>query len=408
MTTSKNASPLEKAYAWILLLTPVLSQYQMGPLDLDVIVMVAFFAVYVAVYGKVHVTPINRQIMLIIGYIVAITAVNLVIGQKFSPSSAIVMRTVKYCLYLFITFFIGPKLLTYERFMQVYRIIAFAATIYVIIQTVAFYGAGVTLPNKIGGSVRGNDVEVGRMRAFYSEPAAMGYSIVPFVAASLFGKEYRDGKGNGAADGLFVSIGIVLSTSSQSIVALAAIWLIWIVLRLKNGEFRQVRNILPLLGVAVAIVVLYYTGILKFALDRVGNTSEGGAVDARMSGYATLELLSPLQKIFGAGYGNYVVENTFGLSVFYDVVNYSSIAQFLFTLGYIGTACWLLFFLNVFRKGSVCSRVLVIALIILSIPGCPMLGIVCPTWLTLMCIQLPKGQFICNSTELVKETDKTN
>lgn len=406
MISKKNAS-LEKAYPWVLLLTPVLSQYQVGPLDLDVIVMVAFFAMYVALYGSVYITSINRQIMLIIGYILVVTVINLVVGQKFSPSTSIVMRTVKYCLYLFITFFVGSELVSYERLMRVYRIIAFAATIYIMIQTVAFYGAGITLPNKIGGSAQGNKVEVGRLRAFYSEPAAMGYSIVPFVAASLFGKPYRN-KFNGAADGLFVSIGVVLSTSSQSILALGAIWLIWIILRFKNAEFRQLKNILPLLGVIVAIIVLYNTGILKFALDRVGNTDEGGAVDARMSGYATLELLSPLQRLFGAGYGNYVVENTHGLSVFYDIVNYSSIAQFLFTLGYIGTFCWLLFFLNVFRTGPACSRVLVITLIILSIPGCPMLGIVCPTWLTLMCVQLPNGQFAYGESQLPGETDKTN
>ncbi|MBR5529131.1 MAG: hypothetical protein IKU57_01525 [Oscillospiraceae bacterium] len=386
-------------FAWLLVLLPVLSQYTVGPLDLDVVVVAGFFLFYIFTHKHLYLTKMNRSILWLLLYIIVVTVINLLIGTKYSPSSAIVVRTGKFCLYLFMAFFVCNEELTYESMMRTYRIVAYAATIYVIIQTIAFYGAGITLPNKIGGSAYDNKVEVGRLRAFYSEPAAMAYSIVPFVVCSLFGKKYRDGKLNQNFDAFFVSVGIILSTSGQGILAIGVAWAIWVLLRFKNGGFRNLKELLLLISVVVAIVVLYNSGILKFALERATNTSESGTVSARTSGYATLELLGPMQRIFGAGYGNYVVENNYGLGVFYDVVNYSSIAQFLFTQGIVGTAGWAVFFFSLFRKGNACVRVLVLVLVFMSVGGCPMLAILCPTWLILMGLQLPKGQFSRRSLE---------
>ena len=387
-------SKIAKIYAWLLVLVPVLSQYQVGPLDLDVIIMAGFFCFYLLYSGRVALHGVNKQILGIICYIVVITTINIVIGRKYSPVSSIVVRAGKYCLYLFIVFFVGNRFITYETMMRTYRTIVYTATIYIIIQTVAYYGAGITLPNKLGGSSHSNNgAEVGRLRSFYSEPAAYGYVTAPFIACSLFGVHYRDGKNRNAVDALFATVGIILSTSGQGIIVTAVIWGLWVLLQIINGGFRNVGKLALLVSAVVASLVLYKTGILEFALGRFDAGSESGAVSARMSGYETLTLLSPFQRIFGAGYGNYVVENTFDLNVFYDVVNYSSIAQFLFTQGILGTGLWCVFFCTVFWRGTACSRVLVIAMLVLSIGGCPMLGITCPLWLTLMCVQLPNGQF---------------
>lgn len=402
----KNApNRMGKLYAWLLFLIPVLTQYPVGPLDLDVVLVAVFFLAYILTHRILYVNKLNRQILLILSYILIITVINLVIGRKFSPTFDMIVRTTKFCLYLFVVFFIGNEEVTYESLMRVYRIIAYAATIYVIIQTIAFYGAGITLPNKIGGSAQSNRVEVGRLRAFYSEPAAMAYATVPFIICSLFGKKYREGRLNNLFDAFFVSVGIVLSTSGQGILAIGVAWAIWVLLRFKDGGFRQAKELLLLVSVIAAIVILYKVGILKFALERATNTGETGTVSARTSGYATLELLSPLQRIFGAGYGNYVVENTYGLGVFYDVVNYSSIAQFLFTQGIAGTILWVVFFAYIFYKGNACTRVLVLVLLFMSVGGCPMLAILCPIWLTLMCIQLPEGEF---SRKKDNETENDN
>lgn len=381
-----------KVYPWILVLLPVLSIYKVGPLDLDVVVMAAFFLSALFFRRHVRLTPTGMNILWLIGYILVITFINMLVGQKFSSSSDILMRTGRYCLYLLIVFFLGNECVSYETLMKAYRVVAYAATIYIIIQTLVFYGAGITLPNRIGGSAKSNEVSVGRLRSFYTEPAVMSYSLVPFIACSLFGKHDESQKRNSSFGAVFVSGGIILSTSGQGILTIALLWAIWIVMQIRAGNFKT-KNLLLLIGIAIVAAILYHVGILEFALGRTSNTGEGSATDARMSGYESILLLSPLQRIFGAGFGNYVVENTFGLDVVYQFVNYSSLAEFLFTLGAVGTLLWLVFFVWLFRKCSGCGKMLFVAMLPLALGGCPLTGIQFPLWLTLICTQLPAGTF---------------
>ena len=381
-----------KIYPWILVLLPVLNQYQFGPLDLDVIVMSIFFLISLFVHRHIRISPVGRFVLVLIGYIFFTTVANVAFGHKFSPVSDIIIRSGKYIMYLLIVFFLGNESISYETLMKAYRIVAFAATIYVIIQAIFFYGIGITLPSKIGGSTKANDVPVGRLRAFYSEPAVMSYSLIPFIICSLFGAPYRKGNQKGNFDAIFVSVGIVLSTSGMGIIALAVVWAIWLFLQIITGSFKA-RHLLLLLTVSALTFVLYRTGILSYALERAGNTQDGSAISARASGYESLTLLTAMKLLIGAGFGNYVVENTFDLDIFFQYVNYSSIAEFLFTLGIFGTALWLIFFAGLFRNGTRCSRMLFLALAILAVFGAPLSAVQFPVWLTLICVLLPDGQF---------------
>lgn len=402
-----KATFYEKFYMWLLVLLPVLAQYKVGPLDLDTVLMAGFFLVSLMLREKLTITPIGRSVLGIICYIAVITVINLVFGQKFSPVADIVLRMGRYCLYLVVVFCIGNDCVTYERLMRIYRFVAYAATFYIILQAIFFYGAGITLPNKIGGSSVDARGEFGRLRAFYSEPAELGYNLTPFIACSLFGENAAKGKNKGSFDAVWVSLAIILSTSGQGIIGTAIIWAVWLFMRIKCGEFKK-KDLLLLVGVAVVAVVLYKIGILKFALDRASDTNEGGAMDARSSGYDSLVLLSPLQRLFGSGFGNFVVENTFGLNIVYEYVNYSTLSEFLFTLGICGVLIWLMFFAGVFLRGSLCTRTMMLALFFLATGGCPMTGKHFPLWLTLMCVQLPEGQFSYRKKELPEETNKTN
>ncbi len=393
----------EKIYPWILVLLPVLAQYKVGPLDMDVIVMGLFFVLAFWQKRIIRLTPINRVITIILAYIVLITAANIAVGEKFSPTSDIVLRAGRYCLYLVIVFFMGNESLSYDRLMKAYRIIAYAATIYILIQAVFYYGAGITLPNRIGGSSGSSEHEVGRLRSFYSEPSVMGYSLVPFVVCNLFGKTSADKKAS--ADAIFVSAGIIISTSGQGILALGVAWVCWCILRMIRGEFKT-KDLLLIIGIGAVVVILLKTGILGFALDRASDTKEGGAIDARMSGYEALRVLNPLQLLVGTGFGNYIVANLYGLDVVYEFVNYSSAAEFVFTLGILGSFLWLVFFSRLAWRGNACTRVLLLTMGVLCWSGCPMSGLFFPIWLSLMCLQLPDGQFARKRVSIPENTER--
>ena len=387
---------LDKLYMLVLVLMPVLAQYRIGPLDLDVVMMAVLLLIFLITSQYLTITRFNGLVLGIILYIIGITALNLFFGEKFSKESEIILRAGRYCLYLLVVFFFGNKHVGYADLMRIYRVIAYAASIYILIQAVFYYGAGITLPNKIGGTSQNtNMADVGRLRSFYSEPAELGYNLLPFIACSLFGEPYqKNGKNSGYQDALLVTVAVVVSTSGQGVIAAITVWALWFVVHVFRGDMKF-RDVMLVIGVAIAAVIPYSTGILEYTLGRVESGSDDtGAIAARSTGYDSLSLLSPLQLVFGTGFGNYVVENRYGLDMVYEFVNYSSIAEFLFTLGILGILLWVIFFTRIFCKGNLCSKVLLIAMVVLSLYGCPMTGKHFPLWLTLMCVQLPKGLFV--------------
>ncbi len=386
---------IDKLYMLTLALLPVTFMYAVGPLDLDVVLMLAFFAIYLFSSKTLTLTAIGKVAAVLLGYTLLFTALNIAVGQKYSPNSDIFFRAGRYCLYLCVVFLLGNKHVNYVSLMRIYRGVAIAASVYIILQAVFYYGAGIELPYRIGGASVSDDLtDVGRLRSFYSEPAELGYNLTPFIACSLFGKNYKsDPAKSNQTDALLVSIGIVLSTSGQGVLCIGMIWALWLVLRIIKEGFRT-RDVLLLIGVVAAIIILYSTGILEYTIGRADNTGEGSAIDARASGYVTLAILSPLQLFFGTGFGNYITENVYDLSVFYAFVNYSSLAEFLFTYGIIGTALWVGFFVYLFRKGDAGAKVTILALLFMSLLGCPMTGKHFPLWLTLICLQTPEHLYI--------------
>lgn len=380
----------DKLYPWLIVLLPALAQYQIGPVDLDSVAMALFFVLAVWRKRYVHFTPINNRALIILVYLVLITVANIAVGTKYSPNSDIILRAGRYCLYLLVVFYLGNDALTYDKLMRAYRFLAYAAITYLLIQAVFYYGAGIILPSRIGSDSRASEYEIGRLRSFFSEPSVLSYSLVPFVVCNLFGA--NNGTKKASFDAIFVSAGIILSTTGQGILAIGVTWTIWLLLRTIRNGFKA-KDMLLLIVFVTLIVVLLNSGILSFALDRASDTGEGGAIDARMSGYVAIRILSPLQLIFGTGFGNYIVDNRFGLDVPYAFVNYSSLAEFIFTLGILGTLLWLALFIYIARKGNTCVRVLLIVMAVLCWAGCPLTGVFMPLWLSLMCVQLPQGLF---------------
>lgn len=392
MNTQKTPF-FDKFYMFLLAAMPILSRYQIGPLDLDIVLMLVCLLVYLFSSSIITITPVGKPMAIMICYILLVTGANLLFGQLFSSRTDIILRMGRYCIYLFIVFAIGNERVNYEDLMRIYRVIVYISAIYLVLQNVAYYSTGIILPSKIGGSSGEALSEIGRLSALYSEPAALGYNLMPFIACSLFGRNYKKNhtKSN-EVDALVASVAVMLSTSGQGILCAGLLWGVWLLHRILKKGLRS-RDLLLIIGAVIAVLILYTTGILEYALGRMDSTGEGSAVNARFSGYVTLSLLSPLQAVFGSGFGNYVVENTFDLAVYYQNVNYSSIAEFLFTLGIVGTAIWSGFFLYLYKKGSIGSKMVIFSLLVLSLLGCPMTGMNFPLWLTLICSQLPSGLY---------------
>ena len=352
-------------------------------MDFDVIAMLFIFSLGVLGRIKSYVEYKN-EFWLIILYTILVTVFNLLMGRHYSDTVSIIMRTGRYCVYIYIVLIQNIDLFDYKIVMNVYKKVAYLAAFYIVLQAIAYYGAGITLPNTIGGSTASvysiTGQQVGRLRAFYSEPAAMAYAMLPFVTCSLFGEQWQD-RDRRIQDAVVVTGAIVLSTSGQGIVCAIAIWVMWVAQQLFTKRMSAKRALEIFLLIVMAIIIAR-SSIMEFALGRVTNMDSTGAVSARASGYKTFSLLSPIQWIFGTGYGNYVTENLYGLDVPYKYVNYSSLAEYIFTTGIIGTFLLIAFFVKRFKRGKTYVKALFVVTAILSLSGSPLTGNFIPIYLS--------------------------
>ena len=392
-------STYKKIYAFAVLLTPILYQYSLfgGVLDLDVIAMLVVF-----VLGLIgHIKNSRRYIidaLLIIVYIIVVTSINALLGPRYSSLSNMILRTSRYCLYLFIVLIRNLDCFEYEFGMKVYRVIAYMAFIYVVIQAVFYFGFRIVLPNKIGQPVQaviGWETEMtnARPRAFFSEPSALAYSLVPFIVCSLFGKPYMK-KDRRELDAIITSLAVFISTSGQGIICVMVIWICWISYLFVQNKVTKYKllEILFIIGIAVIFLV---SPIFQIASDRILDApGKFGAVTARTSGYKTLVLLTPLQSFFGTGYGNYITKNTYGLILPYETVFYSSAAELIFTTGIVGLLLFLGLLAKGFIRGTAVSRMIIISIGILMISGSPLSGSFIPLNLSFaLCLDCTRDKY---------------
>ncbi len=383
----------QKLYIFIILMIPILYQYSFGGglLDLDVVAMALIF--FLTIVGRINsYNKYRRDFLILLIYTILITVVNLLVGTHYASSLSIILRAGRYCLYIYLVLIRNINLFDFQKAMKIYRVIVYFATVYIIIQAIFYYGAGITLPNVIGSSsteVVNNGIEVGRLRSFYSEPAAMAYSMIPFVICSLFGDGYQEEK-NCIKDAIVGTTAIILTTSGQGILCALVVWAIWFVTQIFGGRLTKGKVFL-LFGIVVATVLILNSSIMQFSLGRVFDKRSNGAVSARKSGYVTWELLNPIQMFFGTGYGNYVTRNIYGLNVPYEYVNYSSIAESVFTTGILGTLILLFCFVKRFFRANLRVKVIFIAILVLALGGCPLTGNFFPLFLSFAFCKNPDG-----------------
>ena len=385
-----STSKFQKIYMLCIILLPVLAEYNVygGLIDLDVIVMMLLL-ITATVKTQKFKSPYIKITLFFIGYTIITVCINIMFSTMYSSEISIILRSGRYCIYLFVCMIIGYNIFDYKTAMRIYRTIAYLALFYIVLQTVFFYGAGITLPNKIGASTVSAVEEVGRLRAFYSEPADMAYSILPFIACSLFGPKYTE-RDTRQRDAILISVAIVLTTSGQGLICLIVIWAFWLINNIVKGHLNK-RVVIQVLIITIVVLVFYRIGLLNYILGRATNTDSTGAISARASGYVTLDLLNMSQSIFGTGYGNYVTLNIYGLDVPYAYVNYSSVAEYLFTTGIVGTISMFGFLIKRLFKGKAVSRILVIAVLVLALGGCPLSGKYLPLYFSfIFCNKIDK------------------
>ena len=379
----KTNNKLNSFQYYCIFLMPSLAQYSIlgGKLDLDVIALLIVVLLMVKDNGGKARISRNNKLTRYILYTVLIVSFNILLSHLYVTRMEIILRSGRYCLYLVIAGMMLPEHVEYEEAVCIYRKVVFAALFYIILQYIVYLTTGFILPKKIGMSLR-NFIGRARLSSFYSEPADMAYSLVPFICCALFGPQYRQ-KDSRFLDALLISFAIILSTSSQGTVVVLLLWGLRVLTGITKRRFNKNELILLVILVLIALVMSRFS-LFDYSLSRLTGGTRSTAWAARSGGYTVFSNQGLISKFFGVGYGNYPSVNTFRYNTYGNYINFSSLSESLFTQGIFGTFLFFLFFFYSARNGNTVQRALIIAIAVLSIGGSPLTGKYIPIYFVII------------------------
>jgi hypothetical protein len=379
---------ISKLYTLIVLIIPIFSQYNSGIPGLsvsDVLLVLCIPLILVYIIDEGYKLNINRiacnpflwlAVYVIFGSLLSITT------QYYASTMDIFTRSVRFVFYIYCTAVLSKKYFNFNYFMKWYQSLVLLATIYLFLQVVLFETHGIILKGTIPGlkiANEGYDFEV--MKRLYStfhrpssiflEPGYYAQFVLPYLAYCLYFIENTSKK---TIIAVFITTGILLSTSGQGIVIGAFIWGMWLLSISYNFETKKVK----LFSILISLIVLsFLPKILNIekvqrSLNRLWGAPGASSESRIFRGYLIYNQLKPLYKVIGVGYGNvgahiaynriYSIYDQRG--VVYEYMN--SVAYILVNLGIVGCILMLWVFFYLWKNTRGFYRTLVYVLVLLS------------------------------------------
>lgn len=354
-----NSKRLESFYAILCVFLPILSIYAspVPGFDLGTTVVILFFFICLINNARVR---IELQFLILILFTL-ITTVPVIIGrtETYSPLSSVLMRTLRFVVMLFTLLGIGyASYYSSSKYIKVLRWVSLFAVGYIYLQSLFFYIFGYKLRNVFGPIKGGGEFSsslgeyeyVYRPPSFFLEPSHVCYFLIPFLCYVLFSKRNLNSKS--FIEAIFVTGGILLTTSGQGLVVVALCWFIWALLQFKRMKLNNIILII------VPFLILISTVNISYTINRIFTSDDLNAADARTSGYALVSEMSLPELIMGNGFGNYPEE-----------IYFASFADILFCTGIIGLICVLSLFISLFIRGNTFQKMFILVLLTIMISG---------------------------------------
>lgn len=272
-----------------------------------------------------------------------------------------------------------------QTFIKYCRRIAIVATVLIILQYFCYYILGfhlqlVAIPlldpshSQWFGLIRtgligvtGRALGFYRPSSFFLEPSHFAIYCTPVIAATLFSRTGDEKRERRLA--LFVSLGVLLSTSGMGIGAIVFCWGIYLAFFYgQNGEVRtiqlrkifSVRSILLIAAFLIVLAVLYLkVPFVQLSVQRIfvasGNSSLTAIEGRTMTGRKSLTLMHGIRKLIG--FGDIIDITDWNMAAFFFVT---------FRFGWIGTILFYSFYVYSAFKLKREAQILTILFLILS------------------------------------------
>lgn len=308
-----------KVYSFVLAVLPILSTYYsgipgftVGDLALAVFTVVAFFTP--SAFSKNKYSPAVGWLFFGVGLIVFFDLFALLAKPEHLTDVAI--RTVRYCFYIFCFAFTSLKLCDVKQLRKDVVGVSMFAAVYLYIQYAAYHLLGRVLhgfleflplyvPQYAERDYEALYSSMFRPTSCFLEPAHFARYAALGVILLLW---HKDVKMRDVMYALFITVSVLMSTSSIGYVLLAVIWVVFLIGKLKGVKSNFVR-------VAGAICIILSPWLilmllrLPFVQETIARslagtiTDDNTALGARFSGYFYYFGLPLYQKIFGMGFG---------------------------------------------------------------------------------------------------------
>lgn len=314
---NKTTIRLEEGYAILLAAFPILSVYGRPGIDIGTLLIYAFFVIFVFRNKKVGNLKEHLEWIILFIYMM-LSALDCIIFTEnlLQSQEQIIFRTIKTCAYIIILIVsVNGKFFTKELLFRSYLLLAKVATSYILIQTAMWYLFRIKLWGYLPFFLYEPEYKIRlytevsglyRPTSFFYEPAHYFEYVFYAIILLLFEENAKKDK-KSIYEAIYISLGVMASTSVQGIACIACIWGIWMFVMYYRGKGRYVPRVFVIMCVIipVAVVALLCSSFGSTIIARVTTTEIGqNAVVGRMSAWTWLGGRNISHWLFGSGYGN--------------------------------------------------------------------------------------------------------
>ena len=390
MNTVKSNKSYDTTFSVLLAVYPFISNYAMPgipALGLNEFLMIVFSGFYVASKVRNPIIKVYKNGFFEFFFLYSIIgSLVIAIFIPLANFGDVFFRILRNCLQWFIVFFLAKELFNFLVFYEVYRIMATALSLFLIIQNIAFLGAGVVIPWLIPGlklnytisdpteymnHFVGKYYHLGtsiRATGGFTEPAAFTAYVLPVLALTLIllGNDSRiRGKRKYYIAVAAISSAVFLATSAIGILSMAAIYTVFFCKWSAKKGSKLKAFLVPIAFFSIVILGIYLVStnamiqsyMLRFEeIDLSAGASSGNQRVLR--GIFVFLGLPFLMEIFGTGFGNISATLlSFNIHTPYDPEfgsNYmNGLSEVLVSTGIVGFAAFIMGLVVCVRKNWV-------------------------------------------------------
>lgn len=321
LTNTNNS--LRISFTVAVAILPLLATYSSGIPGFSAadVVLVCFFIVTLLRYRSPlrNNFAVSPNLIYIAIYLIVLLSLISLATQKDAQFVNVAIRTIRYFFYLSVVGVCSRRILDIPMCEKAVVFVCIAATSYIVLQFALYHTSDVILKGFLPflsvyeeGYATTNYESIYssmyRPTSFFLEPAHYARYQLIGLAVCLFSSNSFSHKNRSIFVAIFISIGILISTSAQGYLLMFIIWLVWIVKQLCETQNNTVRNVLLCLIPFLPLIIyaVFSTQVVELTIKRALNwdvSNTNTAIGARIGGLQYYIDLPFLYKIIGCGFG---------------------------------------------------------------------------------------------------------